>query len=87
MGFTLSLCRSASRLASSVCGGRLARVRSISSVVNRQAPAAAIDDWISSEQAVLGAIDSEFYGPVIVDQNDAVMFYLLLVFAIYLSFF
>ncbi|KFK23065.1 hypothetical protein AALP_AAs44920U000300 [Arabis alpina] len=67
MSFALCLRKSASRLASSVCGGRLARVRSIST---GRAPGA-VDDWISSEQAVLGAINSEMYDPVIYDGKNA----------------
>ncbi|XP_010507761.1 PREDICTED: uncharacterized protein At2g39795, mitochondrial-like [Camelina sativa] len=87
MGFA-NLCfrRSASRLASSVCGGR---VRSISTVVNRPSlvhnpsplrpfvsrgflysTAAIDDDWVSSEQAVLRAIDYEYNYPIELVDGD-----------------
>ncbi|XP_023640435.1 uncharacterized protein At2g39795, mitochondrial [Capsella rubella] len=87
MGFAnLCFSRSASRLASSVCGGR---VRSISTVVNRPSlvhnpsplspfvsrgflysTAAVDDDWVSSEKAVLRVIDAEYKGPFDVVDDD-----------------
>ncbi|KAL1223764.1 hypothetical protein V5N11_020317 [Cardamine amara subsp. amara] len=90
MGFAMCLGRSASKLASSVCGGR---VRSISTVFNHpRSPlrpfvsrrffySAVDDDYISAERTILRMIDSEYKDIATLDDGtDLITKYLLSMF-------